>query len=122
MEGIDEVAPPSATGEDFPMEKKQWVLGQQRTRNLVVLDKYFNALDVDNLCVSPFGKLVKISEKLSRALDKSILGEEVEEDEMLMVLQITIICLSVKLAFTWWACPHAYTTAQLFGLMFLYQT
>ncbi|KAG2265588.1 hypothetical protein Bca52824_072667 [Brassica carinata] len=39
MEGIDEVAPPSATGEDFPMEKKQWVLGQHRTRNLVVLDK-----------------------------------------------------------------------------------
>ncbi|WZZ72167.1 hypothetical protein YC2023_083537 [Brassica napus] len=72
MEGIDEVAPPSATGEDFPMEKKQWVLGQHRTRNLV---------------------------KLSRALDKSILGEEVEEDEMLMMLQITIICLSVKLAF-----------------------
>ncbi|KAH0868424.1 hypothetical protein HID58_075446 [Brassica napus] len=71
MEGIDEVAPPSATGEDFPMEKKQWVLGQHRTRNLV----------------------------LSRALDKSILGEEVEEDEMLMMLQITIICLSVKLAF-----------------------
>ncbi|CAF1974567.1 unnamed protein product [Brassica napus] len=53
MEGIDEVAPPSATGEDFPMEKKQWVLGQHRTRNLV----------------------------------------------MLMMLQITIICLSVKLAF-----------------------
>ncbi|CAF1868460.1 hypothetical protein YC2023_055611 [Brassica napus] len=99
MEGIDEVAPPSATGEDFSMEKKQWVLGQHRTRNLVVLDKYFNALDVDNLCVSPFGKLVKISEKLSKALDKSILGEEVEEDEMLMVLQITIICLSGKLAF-----------------------
>ncbi|KAG2273775.1 hypothetical protein Bca52824_056330 [Brassica carinata] len=56
-------------------------------------------IDVDNFCVYPFGKLVKISEKLSRALDKSILGEEVEEDEMLMVLQITIICLSGKLAF-----------------------
>ncbi|KAL0843032.1 hypothetical protein Bca101_016277 [Brassica carinata] len=28
------------------------------------------------------------------ALDKSILGEEVEEDEMLMALRITIVCLS----------------------------
>ncbi|KAF3488625.1 hypothetical protein F2Q69_00054272 [Brassica cretica] len=44
MEGIDEVAPPSATGEDFPMEKKQWVLGQHRTRNLVIVPK----LDTNN--------------------------------------------------------------------------
>ena len=28
------------------------------------------------------------------ALDESILGEEVEEDEMLMALRITIVCLS----------------------------
>lgn len=32
--------------------------------------------------------------EVREALDKSILGEEVEEDEMLMALRITIICLS----------------------------
>jgi len=32
--------------------------------------------------------------EVREGLDKSILGEEVEEDEMLMALRITIICLS----------------------------
>ncbi|XP_013626808.1 PREDICTED: inactive leucine-rich repeat receptor-like protein kinase CORYNE isoform X1 [Brassica oleracea var. oleracea] len=39
-------------------------------------------------------KHLQQSGEAREALDKSILGEEVEEDEMLMALRITIICLS----------------------------
>ncbi|KAG2274039.1 hypothetical protein Bca52824_056594 [Brassica carinata] len=39
-------------------------------------------------------KHLQQSGEVREALDKSILGEEVEEDEMLMALRITIICLS----------------------------
>ncbi|KAG2240270.1 hypothetical protein Bca4012_024293 [Brassica carinata] len=39
-------------------------------------------------------KHLQQSGEAREALDKSILGEEVEEDEMLMALRITIVCLS----------------------------
>jgi serine/threonine protein kinase len=39
-------------------------------------------------------KHLQQSGEAREALDKTILGEEVEEDEMLMALRITIICLS----------------------------